>query len=160
MHYHNSKYNVMQIEKEIHQTAPFISEFHKMAVNILFTASWLDRIHSKNLKPFGLTPQQFNILRILRGQHPKPAGINMLIERMIDKSSNASRLVDRLAGKGLVYKQINEADKRAVDVVITDAGLDVLSKIDADRMVLEKWLHAITEDEAKEINRILDKLRS
>lgn len=84
----------------------------------------------------------------------------MLIERMIDKSSNASRLVDRLAGKGLVYKQINEADKRAVDVVITDAGLDVLSKIDADRMVLEKWLHAITEDEAKEINRILDKLRS
>jgi DNA-binding MarR family transcriptional regulator len=149
----------MNLEKEIHQTAPFISEFHKMAVNILFTASWLDRRHTQNLKPFGITPQQFNILRILRGQHPKPAGINMLIERMIDKSSNASRLVDRLAAKGLVHKQVNHTDKRAVDVIITAAGLDVLGKIDADRMILEKWLHNITEEEAGELNRILDKLR-
>ena len=149
----------MQIEKEIRQTAPFLSEHHKMAVNILYTASWLDRRHTQNLKPFGLTPQQFNILRILRGSHPKPAGINMLIERMIDKSSNASRLVDRLFSKGLVQKHINETDKRAVDVTITAAGLEALKKIDEDQMVLEHWLHSVSEEEAKELNRILDKLR-
>ena len=83
----------------------------------------------------------------------------MLIERMIDKSSNVFCLVDRLAGKGFVIKQINEADKRAVDVIITAAGLEVLSKIDSDRMILDTWLHTITEDEARELNRILDKLR-
>lgn len=149
----------MQIEKEIRQTAPFLSEHHKMAVNILYTASWLDRRHTQNLKPFGLTPQQFNILRILRGSHPIPAGINMLIERMIDKSSNASRLVDRLFSKGLVQKHINETDKRAVDVTITAAGLEALKKIDEDQMVLEHWLHSVSEEEAKELNRILDKLR-
>lgn len=149
----------MQIEKEIRQTAPFISEFHKMAVNILFTASWLDRRHTENLKPFGLTPQQFNILRILRGSHPDPVTINTLIERMIDKSSNASRLVDRLEKKGFVSRCVNKSDKRSVNVMITNEGLGVLKKIDESPRVLEQWLHTITEEEAKTLNRLLDKLR-
>src|SRR4029079_10736385 len=108
----------MEIEKEIKQTVKFGSEYQKAAVNIFYTASWLDKIHFEKLKPFGLTLQQFNILRILRGQHPNPATVNLLIDRMLDKSSNASRLVDRLLKKGFVSRCLNETDKSAVDILL------------------------------------------
>jgi DNA-binding MarR family transcriptional regulator len=149
----------MEIEKEIKQTVKFRSEYHKMAVNILYTASWLDQDHAKKLKPFGLTTQQFNILRILRGQHPNPATINMLIERMIDKSSNASRLVDRLSQKGFVQRCANEKDKRAVNVIITEKGLETLNVIDNNSALFESAFQNLSKHEAKELNLLLDKLR-
>jgi DNA-binding MarR family transcriptional regulator len=149
----------MKIEKEIQQTTSFISEFQKAAVNILYTASWLERRHTENLQPYDLTPQQFNILRILRGCYPAPATINTLIERMIDKSSNVSRLVDRLVKKGFVQRTENKSDKRSVNVLISEKGLAVLKQIDVDNDILESWLHTITKSEATELNRILDKLR-
>ena len=149
----------MENEKEIKQNVKFSSEYHKMSVNILFTASWLGVLHAKHLKPYGLTSQQFNILRILRGQQPKPATINLLIERMIDKSSNASRLVDRLQEKGFVIRCTNDTDKRSVNVQITEKGLNTLRQIDARADVLEESLQNITKDEARELNRLLDKLR-
>ena len=83
----------MKLEKEITQKK-FDNEYHKAAVNILFTYSWLNLKNSKFFREFGISPQQFNILRILRGQYPGPATVNLLIERMLDKMSNASRLVD------------------------------------------------------------------
>ncbi len=86
----------MDIEKEIGQSVSFKSDLQRAAVNILYTASWLNMKNTETLKPFALTPQQFNVLRILRGQHPKPSTVNLLMQRMLDKSSNASRLVDRL----------------------------------------------------------------
>jgi DNA-binding MarR family transcriptional regulator len=149
----------MEIEKEIKQTVKFSSEYQRMAINILFTASWLDAHHTKKLKPFGLTPQQFNILRILRGQHPKPATVNLLIERMLDKSSNASRLVDRLLKKGMVSRLPNKDDKRSVNILITDAGLEILNRIDSKSKLLEADLHTLTEAEAVHLNSLLDKLR-
>ena len=149
----------MEIEKEIKQTVKFTSEYHKMAVNLLYTASWIDIQHTRQLKQFGLTPQQFNLLRILRGQHPKPATINMLIDRMIDKSSNASRLVDRLLAKKFVARCTSENDKRSVNVSITPEGLEVLKQIDKQYHLLEAPMKNLTEKEAVLLNQLLDKLR-
>ena len=149
----------MEIEKEIKQSIKFQSEYHKMVVNILYTASWINLHHTQKLKAFGLTTQQFNILRILRGQHPKPATINILIDRMIDKSSNASRLVERLLQKGFVQRCVNEKDKRAVNVQITEKGLETLQKLDADSHLLEDGLDQLSKEEAKQLNHLLDKLR-
>ena len=149
----------MEIEKEIRQAVKFISEYHKLTVNILFTASWLDMRNSQNLKPYDLTPQQFNILRILRGRYPEPTTINMLIERMIDKSSNASRLVDRIVLKGFAQRVVSDIDKRAINVFISEKGLETLRLIDNNFSILEEGLHQLTKNEAKELNRLLDKLR-
>jgi len=149
----------MEIEKEIKQNIKFSSEYHKLTVNILYTASWLGVEHATKLKPFGLTTQQFNILRILRGQLPNPATINMLIERMIDKSSNASRLVDRLQEKGFVKRCTSESDKRSVNVQITEKGLITLKQIDELALSFDESLKTLSKEEAQELNRLLDKLR-
>lgn len=149
----------MEIEREIKQTVKFSSEYHKLTVNILYTASWIGVLHTKKLKPFKLTPQQFNLLRILRGQFPNPATINMLIERMIDKSSNASRLVDRLEEKGFVSRCTSDADKRSVNVRITDKGLETLKELDVSSMMFEEAHKTLSKDDARDLNRLLDKLR-
>jgi DNA-binding MarR family transcriptional regulator len=150
---------IMEIEKEIKQTVRFASEHQKMVVNIMYTASWLHMQHTRYLKPLDLTPQQFNLLRILRGKHPDPATINMLIDRMIDKSSNASRLVERLDAKGFVSKKTNKKDKRSVLVSITPSGLETLLEADAVIRKMEGDLDTLNHDEAATINKLLDKLR-
>jgi DNA-binding MarR family transcriptional regulator len=149
----------MDIEKEIGQSVSFKSDLQRAAVNILYTASWLNMKNTETLKPFALTPQQFNVLRILRGQHPKPATVNLLMQRMLDKSSNASRLVDRLLEKGFVTRETNRQDKRAVDVYISQKGMDVLESIDKTVGLLENHLDHLTESEARMLNTLLDKLR-
>lgn len=149
----------MELEKEIVQTK-FKNEFQKAMVNIVYTSSWLNSKHAKLLKPFGLTTQQYNILRILRGQYPNPATIRLLTERMLDKMSNASRLVEKLRVKGLVKRETCSDDRRQVRVVITDKGLELLKEIDESPKNLEKFDGTnITEQEAAELSRILDKLR-
>lgn len=149
----------MDIEKEIGQSVSFKSELQRAAVNVLYTASWLNMKNTETLKPFELTPQQFNVLRILRGQHPKPATVNLLMQRMLDKSSNASRLVDRLLEKGFVSRETNRQDKRAVDVYISQKGMDVLDTIDRTIGLLESHLDHITEEEARLLSDLLDKMR-
>ncbi|GMU87014.1 MAG: MarR family transcriptional regulator [Ignavibacteriales bacterium] len=148
----------MELEKEIQQTS-FSSIYHKMALNILFTAHWMEYHNACFLKSWGITPQQFNILRILRGQHPKPASVNLLIERMLDKMSNASRLVEKLRVKGLVSRQECLDDRRQVDVLITGEGLALLKEIDATMDEQQKFSDMLTESEAVELNRLLEKLR-
>lgn len=148
----------MEIEREIKQ-ARFRNEFHKVVVNILFTSGWLSVTSTQMLKPFGVSPQQFNILRILRGQHPNPATVRMLQERMLDKMSNASRLVEKLRLKGLVERHENEKDRRQVDVKITQKGLDLLLIMDKEFENFEDGLAHLTPAEARELNRLLDKFR-
>ncbi len=148
----------MELEKEIQQEK-FQNEYQKLLVNILFTHGWLTSLYAKHLKPYGISAQQYNILRILRGQHPNPATINLLRERMLDKMSNASRLVEKLRLKGLVERRECPMDRRAVDVIITQKGLDLLKTLDNVIRTMEDKLKTITEVEAKEVNRILDKLR-
>ncbi|HEX5001994.1 MAG TPA: MarR family transcriptional regulator [Bacteroidia bacterium] len=149
----------MEIEKEIRQQTKFNSEYEKMAVNILYTAGWMDGINNRRLKPFGITTQQYNILRILRGQHPLPVTVNMLIERMLDKSSNASRLVEKLRLKDLVNRCTSDSDKRAVNVTITQKGLTLLKEIGNQQLSFEKTFHTLSKKEAEQLNTLLDKLR-
>ena len=125
----------MGIAEDIKQKK-FKNEFSKAIINLVYTNSWLNQKHVALFKPFGLTSPQFNILRILRGQHPKPSTVNMLIDRMLDKSSNASRIVDKLEEKGLVVRKQCSDDRRAVDVYISTNGLHLLGEID---IVLETW---------------------
>ena len=148
----------MEIGKEIKQTK-FKNEYQKMLINIFFTSGWLNQKHACKLKPFGISSQQYNILRILRGQHPKPATVNLLIERMLDKNSNASRLVEKLRLKKLVERAVCPDDRRAVNVAITKKGLDLLIKLDELEESFIEGLQKLSEQEAEQINLLLDKLR-
>lgn len=148
----------MRIGKEISQDK-FKSEHQKMLINILFTSSWLSVQHAASLKPYDISTQQYNILRILRGQHPKPATVNLLIERMLDKNSNASRLVEKLRVKKLVERAICPEDRRAVNVVITKKGLDLLTELDKQEIEFLKGLKNISSEQAEQLNLLLDKLR-
>lgn len=147
------------LEKEIRQKI-FRNEFHKLGVNIIYTNNWLHSKHHKILKPYKLSKQQYNILRILRGQHPEACSINLLIIRMLDKSSNASRLCDKLYHKKLITRTTNESDRRQVDILITQKGLDILAELD---VIFEKFnnsINSITEEEARQLNYLLDKFRN
>ncbi|MGA8264710.1 MAG: MarR family winged helix-turn-helix transcriptional regulator [Ignavibacteriaceae bacterium] len=148
----------MKLEDEISQKK-FRNEYHKAAVNLLFTFSWLRSYQEKIFKPRGITGQQFNILRILRGQHPKPANIKLIRERMLDRMSDCSRIVEKLRAKGLIERNICPADRRHVDVIITNKGLDLLSKLDLINEESDKFLSNLDEKEVSQLNRLLDKLR-
>ena len=148
----------MELEKEIKQEK-FKNEYQKLIVNITFTGNWLAMKTSENMKPFKLTIQQYNILRILRGQYPQPATVNLLIERMLDKMSNASRIVDKLVAKKLAERKSCKDDRRCVDVIISDKGLMLLEKIDKQEKEWESQFSNLNAKEAKELNRLLDKLR-
>ncbi|MBK7267270.1 MAG: MarR family transcriptional regulator [Ignavibacteriales bacterium] len=148
----------MRLEDEIKQKK-FKNEFQKAAVNLIYTTNWLEAKFAPLMREFGLTVQQFNILRILRGQHPTPATINLLKERMLDKMSDASRLVDRLLEKGYLSRQVCGKDRRRVDILITQAGLDLLEKIDVHEQKFYSELINLTSEEADLLNNLLDKFR-
>lgn len=148
----------MPLEEDIRQ-AKFESEHQKVAINILHTSSWLYNLNALHLKPFGLSPEQFNVLRILRGSHPGALKLADISCRMIDKSSNATRLVEKLRQKGMASRTICEANRRQVDIHITAKGLKTLDLIDRK---FEGWtsrLKGISTEEARELSALLDKLR-
>ncbi|MFC0517741.1 MarR family winged helix-turn-helix transcriptional regulator [Mucilaginibacter angelicae] len=148
----------MRIEDEI-QSTNFEDNYHKAVINVAYTQGWLANYFRCHFDKHNITQQQFNILRILRGQYPKPATINLLKERMIDKMSDASRIVDRLVQKGLVSRCTNNKDRRAVDIRISDEGLATLSKMDAEFKTKEVLSNNLTEDEAATLSDLLDKMR-
>jgi len=141
------------------QTKSFVSPHHKAIVNLTFTHSWLQLKHIEWLKPYGLSIQQFNILRILRGQFPEPASVNLLINRMVDKNSNVSRLVEKLRIKKMVVRKPNEMDRRQVDILISNEGLKLLEELDEKYATFEKQFHHLTTNEAEKLSYLLDKLR-
>lgn len=150
----------MQIEDEIQQKQ-FLNEYIKLDVNIMFTASFLGNFKSDILKPYNISWQQFNILRILKGQHPKPASIKSLTERMVDRTSNASRLVDKLYRKELVDRCTNMEDRRRADVVITEKGQHLLQECSNDlEEKLTKKISALSLEEVRMTNSFLNKLRN
>ncbi len=148
----------MRLEEEIKQKA-FACEFTKLYVNLMYTGAWAQAMGNQLLKDHDLTVQQFNVLRILRGQCPNPASVNLIIDRMLDKSSNASRLIDKLEKKGWVTRQRCSEDRRQVDVCITDAGLELLSELDSVMNHRDDFSPQITVEEASQLNALLDKLR-
>jgi len=148
----------MQLQKETY-TTQFESEHQQAIVNVLYTYSWcIDRL-KQIIVPYEITTQQFNILRILRGQYPKPSTINLLRSRMLDKMSDASRIVDRLVQKDLVFKKANGSDKRAVDILISTKGLELLDQMDKEVSISGIISSNLTEHEAAQLNVLLDKMR-
>ncbi len=148
----------MQIEKEI-QSTNFEDNYHKVIINISYTYGWIANISREKFEQHNLTSQQFNILRILRGQYPCPATVNLLKERMIDKMSDASRIVDRLIQKGMVSRCTNKKDRRAVDIRISELGLKTLAKMDTEFKAKDFLKDHLTEEEAGQLSDLLDKLR-
>ncbi len=148
----------MSLEEEIKQTKPFKNNKIKAIVNLHFTTSWLTTKQAKLFKPFGMSLQQYNILRILKGMHPQPATVKILIERMLDKNSNASRLVDKLHSKGLVERKPCISDRRKVQILITNKGLNLVSQLidltDNDNEIIN-----LSEKEALLLSDLLDKIR-
>jgi len=149
----------MSIDKDIRQHR-FRNEYQRASVNIAFTYCWLMEKVKAFLLPVDITMQQFNILRILRGSHPKPLSTLQIRERMIDKMSDTSRIVDRLIAKGLVKKAVSGKDRRLVDVVITVKGRNLLKKLDLRQDELDGILKNISQEEAANLSKILDKIRS
>jgi DNA-binding MarR family transcriptional regulator len=148
----------MPLEEDIQQTK-FQNEHQKMAINIMYTSSWLHSGNITRMKPHGITPEQYNVLRILRGSHPQKMMLSEIAKRMIDKSSNCTRLVEKLRLKAMVNREICEGNRRQVDISITAKGLSILKKIDDESDLWITSLKNISTTEAKELNRLLDKLR-
>jgi DNA-binding MarR family transcriptional regulator len=149
----------VKIEDAIKQNKQFNSEFERLVVNILFTSSWLEGTSIQRLKPFGISPQQYNVLRILRGSRPKPCSLGQVTARMIDKNSNATRLVEKLRLKGLAKRELCLNNRRQVDIEITKEGLKLLEEIDKD---FDQWYnseHPLKVKDMKQLNDLLDKLR-
>lgn len=148
----------MRLEDEIKQKE-FKSEYNKAIVNMIYTFNWMDARSRSFFEPFGLTPQQFNILRILRGQYPKPATVNLLKERMLDKMCDASRIVERLRLKGLLERNTCQNDRRAVDIQISQSGLNLLEQIDSGMNDFDNMLSQLSTEEVTKLNELLDKVR-
>lgn len=149
----------MKIEEEIQQST-FQNDFQKLQINILFTASWLNQQTTQLLKPYKISWQQFNILRILRGRHPEPATVKVLASRMIDKTSNASRLVEKLRQKGYVERNECQEDRRRVDIVLTELGMKVVNKAsETMETEMQSKLTQISAKEAQFASDVLDRMR-
>lgn len=148
----------MGIEQDIQQ-ASFRNEFQKMGINLLFTANWLNEQIGKILSEEGVTQQQYNILRILRGS-ATPLSTLKIRERMLDKMSDTSRIVDRLIAKELVVKNTCEKDKRLVDITLSPKGLDLVDQLDQFNERIDALLKGINASEATTMNQILDKIRT
>lgn len=149
----------MRLEDEIKQKK-FKNEYQKLLLNIIFTGNWLNSQSIKSFKPFGVSPQQYNVLRILKGQSPNAITVNQIAGRMLDKNSNASRLVDKLVIKQLVKRETCASDRRQMDVAITEKGLNLLAEMESktnhvDDLISKK----ISKKEAQQLNDILDKMR-
>jgi DNA-binding MarR family transcriptional regulator len=149
----------MGIEKDINQYH-FTSEGQKAVINLIYTSNWITEHIKKVLDDQDITLQQFNILRILRGSDPQPLSTLTIRERMLDKMSDTSRIVDRLVIKGLAVKKICSTDKRLVDVNITDAGKKMLEAIDNKQADMTSVTTNLTDAKLKQLNSLLDNLRS
>lgn len=150
------KYNAMLKETK----APkYESIFHEAMVNVSFTHNWCSEKIKQAVASYDITSQQFNVLRILRGQYPKPCTINLLKASMLDKMCDASRIVDRLVQKELVVKEVNGVDKRAVDILINEKGLALLKQMDEEINLSGILSEHLSKAEAEQLSILLDKVR-
>jgi DNA-binding MarR family transcriptional regulator len=148
----------MSLSKDIHQRE-FRNEYQKAIINIMYTHNYMVSYMGDVFKNYDITRQQYNVLRILRGQYPGHASVNVIKDRMLDKMSDTSRIVERLRLKGLITRADCQSDKRSVEIRITPAGLDLLAKMEPSVDELENLLHGLNEDETRQLNYLLDKLR-
>ncbi|HEY8971451.1 MAG TPA: MarR family transcriptional regulator [Puia sp.] len=148
----------MALENEINQRK-FRNEYQKSAINLVYTYNWVTEKITRIFDEWDITAQQFNILRILRGAG-QPLSTLQIRQRMLDRMSDTSRIVDRLVKKGLVKKNICKMDRRLVDVTITDKGKKLLEKIDQYSDQMDGIMKNLTEEDARTLNELLDKIRN
>jgi DNA-binding MarR family transcriptional regulator len=148
----------MKIEEEISQSR-FRNAHQKAAVNLLYTANWIENKMRVILGPFDITTQQYNILRILRGSHPRGLSASDIKDRMLDRNSDVSRLIDRLLAKKLVSKSQNTSDKRATDIQLTESGLGLVDRMESISQDLDGILSHLTKEEAAQLSDLLDRGR-
>jgi len=148
----------MGIEKDINQQK-FRNEYQKAGINLIYTFNWVSEKMKVFFEDHGITSQQFNILRILRGAH-KPLSTLQIRERMLDKMSDTSRIVDRLVVKSLVKKNVCKSDRRLVDITITKKGEKLLEELDQRNEHMDAVLNNLSEEDAKTLNQLLDKIRN
>lgn len=148
----------MTLEKDINQQV-FRSEYQKSIINLVYTFNWVNEKLNKSFEPFDITQQQFNILRILRGAG-EPLSTLQIRQRMLDKMSDTSRIVDRLIKKGMVKKSTCREDRRLVDVLLTDKGKKLLLTMDGLNDEMESIFKYLSEGEARQLNTLLDKIRT
>jgi DNA-binding MarR family transcriptional regulator len=149
----------VKLEQAI-QSTKFKSEVHKAGLNILYTAWWLKTMTSKELKEFGLTHEQYNVLRILKGKYPEQMCVRDIACRMIEKSSNVPRIIDRLELKKLVKRATSAVDKRETVITLTQGGITIL---EASTKVVNQAIDSlmiINEKDAAELNQLLEKVRT
>ena len=147
----------MGIEEDINQSK-FRNEYQKAGINLIYTFNWMSEQMKDLFEKHGLTSQQFNILRILRGAG-QPLSTLQIRQRMLDKMSDTSRIVDRLILKEFAKKVVCKSDKRLVDVSITDKGKKLLIKLDESQDEMDAVLSNLSETDAKTLNKLLDKIR-
>lgn len=148
----------MRLEDEMHQNK-FKSEQQKAVINLLYSSGYLINLFNEKAKAFDITRQQYNVLRILKGQLPKSASINLIKERMLDKMSDASRIVERLRMKDLVERNTSTSDKRAVDITITEKGLNLLKEMEPGIGSVDDLFNSFSDQELVQLNSLLDKMR-
>ena len=147
----------MKLEEAIKQTK-FKNEHHKLLLNVIYAAGVIHAQQTRFFKVYDISPQQYNVLRILRGQQPNPASVGLVQERMLDQMSNASRLIEKLKLKGLLTRRECKQDRRQVDIVISEKGLSLLEAIDKEFGGFENNLANLSVGESKTLNDLLDKL--
>ena len=148
----------MKIEEALKQPK-FGSARQKALINIMYTYNWVTGIQEEVFTKYDVTPQQYNVLRILRGRHPNSICAGEIKGVMIDRSPDLTRLCDRLVKKELVERQINEFNRRQVLIKITRAGLELLKEIDPSLKSMNKKFGNLTEEEAEKLSELLDKFR-
>jgi DNA-binding MarR family transcriptional regulator len=148
----------MKLEDEIGQKK-FKSDNHKLMVNMIYSTNWMNAKYTGYFENHEITIQQYNVLRILRGQFPKPCNVKLIKERMLDRMSDASRIVDKLFRKNLVERKECLGDRRNVDVLITEKGLQILNELDYVDDSCKDIFKSLTKNEIKILNNLLDKLR-
>jgi len=149
----------LKLEDEIHQKK-FSSEFQKLTINLIYTNNWIATKHAEYFKNSDITIQQYNVLRILRGQFPNQSSVKLIKERMLDKMSDASRIIDKLKIKKLVIRKECANDRRSVDILITEKGLELLKSLDNVDEAPKELFKSLTVSEIKTLNNLLDKLRN
>ena len=146
------------LEKEIQQSS-FANEHIKANLNVLFTANWLYNKITAILKPYNLTHEQFNVLRILRGSHPGSMCQKDILRRMISPSSNVTLIIKKLVGKEMITVHHSDADRREYVINIKKKGLDLLKELDRHLENQKEHISTLSDAEAKQLNKLLDKMR-
>jgi len=150
----------MKIEDEIKSGVPLLVS-KKIVLNVLYTQNVINEKFNVVLKPYDLSGEQYNVLRILRGQKSNPANMFLIQERMVAKTSNTTRLVDKLLLKDLVTRNVCPENRRKIEVAITKKGLDILTELDPKIIDHENhFAKNLNSDELEQLNALLEKYRN